>query len=457
MKEPIVSISGIRGIFGASLTPENIIKYASAFAKYTCKKRIVIGRDGRLGGELIEKLIESALLFSGCEVINIGVAPTPTIALAVEALKAQGGISVTASHNPQEWNGMKFINSKGIFLDAKENKAFLSCIDDKKHKYVPVEKVKQIEYYPGFFDHHLERVLNIKSINLNKIRKRKFKVVVDCVNSSGSVIVPELLNRLGCRVIKLDSDSSGIFTRKPEPVPENLKRVCSAVKKEKADLGIVVDPDADRLVIITDKGEPFGEENTITTAVKQVLSKTPVKKRIAVVNLSTSRSVDNIVKAAGGKLYKSAVGEINVIKKMKQTHAVIGGEGSGGVILPEVHYGRDSLVGIALLLNEFAGFKGKVSQYRKKLPLYFIRKAKINLSGINPAALLRSISNKYNNCPQNFEDGLRIDFEKGWVNFRMSNTEPILRIITEAGSPSEAGRMQRQFLGEIKRLLKRKH
>ena len=454
MKEPIVSISGIRGIFGVSLTPENIVKYASAFAKYTGKKRIVIGRDGRLGGELIEKLIESTLLFSGCEVINIGVAPTPTITLAVEALKAQGGISITASHNPQEWNGMKFINSKGIFLDAKENKAFLKCIDE--NNYVPVEEVKQIEYYPGFFDHHLERVLNIKTLNMNKIKKREFKVVVDCVNSSGSVIVPELLNRLGCRVIKLDSDSSGIFTRKPEPIPENLKRVCSAVKKQKADLGIVVDPDADRLVIITDKGEPFGEENTITTAVKQVLSKTSPKKRIAVVNLSTSRSVDDVVNAADGKLYKSAVGEINVIKKMKKTHAVIGGEGSGGVILPEVHYGRDSLVGIALILNEFAEFKGKVSDYKKMLPGYFIRKAKIDLSGIKPESILRSISNKYNNCPQNFEDGLRIDFEKGWVNFRMSNTEPILRIITEAGTPSESARMQKQFLGDIKTLLKRK-
>lgn len=455
MKEPIISISGIRGIFGESLTPENITKFTSAFAAYLGNGKVVIGRDGRLNGGLIEKIVESVLLFSGCEVVNLGMVPTPTVSLAVEQLSAKGGIAITASHNPQEWNGMKFINAKGIFLDAAENKAFMKYILTNVPKYVSVNNVKPVEYYPGFIDYHIQRVLNISFIDVNKIRKRKFKVVVDCVNSSGSYVIPELLDRLGCKVIKLDSDGSGVFTRKPEPVPENLKRVCREVNKQKADLGIVVDPDADRLVIITDKGEPFGEENTITTAIKHVLSKVKLSERIAAVNLSTSRSADDVVRSLDGKLYKAPVGEINVIKKMKKTNAVIGGEGSGGVILPEVHYGRDSLVGIALILSEFASFRVRVSDYKKILPEYHIRKSKIGLTGVKPEMIFSVLKKKYMEFPQNFEDGLRIDFEHGWANFRKSNTEPIMRIITEARTPDEAEKLQKAFQSEIKKILKK--
>ena len=450
MKEPIVSISGIRGIFGESLTPENIVKYTTAFAKYIGRKRIVIGRDGRLNGDLIERIIESTLLFNGCEVINICVAPTPTITLSVEELKAQGGISITASHNPQKWNGMKFINSKGIFLDADENKAFLSFVENKDNNYVSVDEIKQIEYYPEFFRFHIKKVLRIKSVNLKKIRKKKFKVVVDCVNSSGSVVIPELLKELNCKVIKVDSDGSGVFTREPEPIPENLLRTCKAVKKHKANLGIIVDPDADRLVIISENGEPFGEENTITTAVKHVLSHAKKAKRIAAVNLSTSRSVDDVVESLGGKLYKAPVGEINVIKKMQEVKAIIGGEGSGGVILPEVHYGRDSLAGIVILLSEFAGFKGKVSDYKKTLPEYHIKKMRIELGGVNPDMIFEYLKIKYRDYPQNFEDGMRIDFEKSWINLRKSNTEPIMRVITEAPTLKEAEETEAKFLSEIK-------
>ena len=454
MKEPIISISGIRGIFGESLTPENIVKYVTAFAKYTGRKKIVIGRDGRMGGELVEKLIETTLLYSGCSVVNIGVAPTPSISLAVETLKAAGGISITASHNPQEWNGMKFINSKGIFLDADENAALWKYFDDTSNIYVTADKVKQIEYYPGFLDYHISRVLSISSLNIAKIKKKKFKVVVDCVNASGSKIIPDLLEKLGCRVIKVDCDTSGVFTRKPEPLPENLKRTCREVKKNKADIGIVIDPDADRLVIITEKGEPFGEENTITAVVKHVLSKAKPSKRIAAINLSTSRSVDDVVNSLGGKIFKSPVGEINVIKKMKAVKAIVGGEGSGGVILPEVHYGRDSLVGTAVILSEIAESGLKVSEYKNALPQYFIRKSKIQLENINADSILEFLRNKYMGNRQNFEDGLRLDFDNGWANFRKSNTEPIIRIITEAASPEEAEQMQLKFNKEIADFLK---
>ncbi|MGA2669064.1 MAG: phosphoglucosamine mutase [Ignavibacteria bacterium] len=449
MHEPIISISGIRGIPGKSLTPENITKFIHAFTRYTGQKRIVIGRDGRMNGEIIAKIVEAVLLFSGCEVIDLGIAPTPTIALAVETLKADGGISITASHNPQEWNGLKFMNSKGIFLDKDENAELMNFINDDKIQYVEQAGIRQVEYYPDFFDYHIGKVLNIKSVNLNKIRKRKFRVVVDCVNSSGSVIIPKLLKKLGCKVIPVDCDSSGVFTRKPEPVPENLKSTCKTVKAKKADMGIVVDPDADRLVIITEKGEPFGEENTITTAVNHVLKNTPVKMRVAVVNLSTSRSVDDVVSKLNGKLYKAPVGEINVIKRMKECGAVIGGEGSGGVILPEVHYGRDSLVGIALILSELAEFGGKVSEYKKTLPEYHILKTKIELKDTDPEKILGHVKDKYSSYPINEEDGLRIDFERSWVNFRKSNTEPIMRIITEAGTRKDAESLETEIISGL--------
>jgi phosphomannomutase len=372
-------------------------------------------------------------------------APTPTITLAVETLKAQGGVAITASHNPQQWNGMKFINSKGIFLDAGENKAFLKIASKISDKFTGSKNIKQVEYYPGFDDYHIAKVMNISSVNVNKIRKRKFRVVVDCVNSSGSFIVPKLLEKLGCTVVKISCDGSGIFGRKPEPVPENLMKTSLAVKKHKADIGIIVDPDADRLVLITEKGKPFIEENTIASVIRHVLKSSPKDKRIAAVNLSTTRAVDDIVKSLGGKLYKSPVGEINVIKKMKRQRAIVGGEGSGGVILPEVHYGRDSLVGIAVILSDLADFGGKVSEFKKSLPEYHILKSKFELNSVNPDKIFRFIKKKYRDYPMNEEDGLRIDFESSWVNFRKSNTEPIMRIITEAKSESEAKQIQNEL------------
>lgn len=449
MKQPIISISGIRGVLGDSLTPDNIIKFTSAFAKYIGPKRIVIGHDGRLHGDIVEKIIESALLMNSCEVINLGMAPTPSVTLAVKVLKADGGIAVTASHNPQEWNGMKFINNKGLFLNAQENKDFFGCMEVTQKKVYSWKDIKQIEYYPSFFDFHINKVLNIKSVDIKKIKKRRFKVLVDCVNSSGSVIVPELLKRLGCKVIKHDCDGTGIFTRKPEPVPENLSRSMKAVKKSGADIGIIVDPDADRLVLLTEKGKPFGEENTIVTVIKHILKNAKQNKRIAAVNLSTSRAVDDVIEELGGQLFKSPVGEINVIGKMKAHNAIVGGEGSGGVILPEVHYGRDSLVGIAVILSELAEFNGTVSQYKKTLPQYVISKNKIDVNKISADKIIEYIKGKYAAFNINEEDGLRVDFEDSWINFRKSNTEPIIRIISEAKTKEKAEALQKNIMNEI--------
>jgi phosphomannomutase len=288
-------------------------------------------------------------------------------------------------------------------------------------------------------------------VNKNKIRKRKFKAVVDCVNSSGSKVLPALLEKLGCKVYKVDCTTSGIFTRNPEPIPENLKKTCAAVKKNKADIGIVVDPDGDRLVIITEEGKPFSEENTITTVINHVFKLVPKNKRIAAVNLSTSRSVDDIVKLHEGRLYKSPVGEINVIKKMKEVKAVVGGEGSGGVILPEIHYGRDALAGAAVFLSELAEFGGKVSEYKKQLPEYYIMKSKMELSvDLNEEKVFNYLKNKYGVYLQNSDDGLRIDFDNSWVNFRKSNTEPIMRIITEAKSAKESETLLSNIMNEIR-------
>lgn len=455
MNEPIISISGIRGIFGESLTSSNIIKFVSAFARYIKGRRIVIGRDGRLYGDLILQLAETVLLMCGYEVINLGIAPTPTISLAVTVLKADGGISITASHNPQEWNGMKFINSKGIFFDASENKKYLTFLNSLSAKGLSYDKIKHTEYYPDFFKYHIEKVLNINFLNLKKIHRRKFKVVADCVNASGSVIIPLLLDELGCRVVKIDCTNSGIFTRKPEPLPENIRRTCSEVKKNKADIGIVVDPDADRLVLITEEGKPFGEENTIVTSINNVLKNSDENKRIAVVNLSTTRAVDDVVKNYNGKLFKSPVGEINVIREMQKRKAVIGGEGSGGVILPEIHYGRDSLVGITLILNELADFGGKLSEYKNHLPQYHIKKTNLQIKNTNLETIISKLIKKYSNKKINIQDGLRIDFEDAWINFRKSNTEPIMRVICEAKSVKEADKLIKSFTTEINNIINR--
>ncbi|MBI3004531.1 MAG: phosphoglucosamine mutase, partial [Ignavibacteriales bacterium] len=423
----MVSISGIRGIVGESLTPEVIVKYASAYAEYCGRGTIVLGRDGRITGKSIGHLVSSTFLQMGCDVKAIGVCPTPTVALAVEKLKAAGGISITASHNPMEWNGLKFFAPTGLFLDADQNREFWKIAESSRRQYAPWNRQGQHVSIEPFVDAHIDAVLSLSFIKPQAIRKRKFKVVLDCVNAAGGVCVPKLLKKLSCRVVELNCVVSGVFAHTPEPVPENLPDLCKRVKKEKADLGIAVDPDVDRLVLINEKGEPFGEEYTIATVVKFVLgnlSKSKARASRVVVNLSTTRAIEDIAQQYGVEVLRTPVGEINVAKKMKEVDAVVGGEGSGGVILPKLHLSRDALVGIGIILQYLSDFGGTLSELKQTLPQYSITKGKVDVANIDASSALTRIQQMHaSNGNITTSDGLKIDFPDSWVHLRKSNTE----------------------------------
>ena len=447
MSTLMVSISGIRGIVGESLTPEVLVKYTSAFADFIKKGTVVIGRDARITGEMVSGLVTSTLQAKGIDVINIGICPTPTVQLTVNKLKAQGGIAISASHNPNEWNALKLLNKTGQFMTPEENKILTKLLPSANNNYKTWNKVGKKNNYTKALEDHINSVLNLKYINKSKIRKRKFKVLVDCVNGAGVYVIPNLLKKFGCKVIEMNCEKTGIFPRLPEPLPKNLRKTMSAVKKHNADLGIVVDPDVDRLVLITEEGKPFSEENTIAQAVKFILSK---QKGNVVVNLSTTRAIDDIAKSFGVKVFRTPVGEANVVKKMKQVKAIIGGEGSGGVIFPTLHYGRDALVGVAITLQSLLEFKGKMSELKDSLPCYFIVKKKINLGENNPDTIINKLVSKYGEDKSNTVDGLRLDFTNHWVHFRKSNTEPIIRIIVEAEDKNGAELLAQKYLNDIK-------
>ncbi len=442
----MVSISGIRGIIGDGFDPDVLVRYTSAYADFCGKGKIVIGSDGRITGEMVRNIVIGTLLAKGNDVIDIGVCPTPTVLFNVKKLKAAGGIQISASHNPNQWNALKLLNRSGEFMSPEENVNMLRLLDDANKKFVEWNKLGKLTGYEKGLEDHINAVLKMDYINTAKIRRRKFKVLLDCVNGAGSYSMPELLEKLGCKVIKMNCDKTGIFPRLPEPIPENLTATMRAVKKHKADIGIVVDPDVDRLVLITEKGEPFGEENTITQAVKFYLSK---KKGNAVVNLSTTRAVDDVAHEFGCKVFRSSVGEANVVQKMKEVKAVIGGEGSGGVILPKVVFGRDALTGTVIMLQHLLEFGGKMSELKKSLPQYFIAKKKIELGSMNPDEVIKLLVEKFRSGKINLEDGLRIDFADHWVHFRKSNTEPIVRCIVEAKTKEEAERLAKKYFSEI--------
>jgi phosphomannomutase len=444
MSTLMVSVSGIRGIVGDGLDPNTLVKYVSAYADY-CGGKIVVGRDARITGEMVYHLVVGTLLAKGIDVIDIGITPTPTVLLTVNREKASGGIAISASHNPNEWNALKLLNNKGEFMFPEEHKEYINLLE-KSDSYVSWDKLGKLSVDNSALQKHINEVLNMKYIDVEAIRKRKFKVLLDCVNGAGVYVMPELLKEFGCEVIEYDCEKTGIFNRKPEPIPENLIGTMEAVKKYNVDLGIVVDPDVDRLVLITDKGTPLGEENTIAQAVRFVLSK---EKGNIAVNLSTTRTVDDIAKANGCAVFRSSVGEANVVKKMKEVDAVIGGEGSGGVIFPALHYGRDALVGTAIILQHLLEFGGTLSELKTELPEYFIAKSKIEVGDKNPDDVIKKLEKKYSDKNINTLDGLRIDFEDHWVHFRKSNTEPIIRCIVEAKTEVEANELIKKYFAEL--------
>jgi len=441
----IRSISGLRGIVGVpqGLTAEVVSRYVISFATYLHNKgTIALGYDGRFGGEIFYNIALNALRTAGCNVLALGIVPTPTVQMAAEHEDGVvGGIAITASHNPSEWNGMKFIAGTGMFLDAEENAALWRILDNNEGQTLSVGEFGDVISGEAVIKKHIERVTQIPFIDLEKIKAKNFKVVLDAVNASGSYVHPELLGKLGVtQVVKLACDGSGVFPHKPEPVPSHLTRLAEAVVNEKADLGIAVDPDADRLVLIMENGEPFIEENTIVLSAEQVL-KTAKQGQTVCVNLSTTRAIEDLAGKYGAQVIRTPVGEINVAKRMKETDAIIGGEGSGGVILPWVHLGRDSLVGVALALGALAEFEGTISEKKKQLPQYDIRKSKIDLrSQEQVVQILKSLEMLFAEkaVKMNWDDGLRIDFERSWIHARSSNTEPIIRLIAEAPTAEEA-------------------
>ncbi len=445
----MVSISGIRGIVGDGLDPQTIVKYASAYADFCGKGKIILGSDGRITGEMVRNIVIGTLLAKGNDVIDIGICPTPTVLFNVKSQKAVGGIQISASHNPNEWNALKLLNRKGEFMSPEENKTMLNLLNAADKNFAPWSKLGKLTNYAKGLEDHIEAVLKLDYVNVPKIRKRKFKVLLDCVNGAGAYSMPKLLAKLGCEVIEMNCEKTGVFPRLPEPIPENLTATMRAVKKFKADIGIVVDPDVDRLVLITDNGKPFGEENTITQAVKFYLSK---KKGNVVVNLSTTRAVDDAAAQFGCKVFRSPVGEANVVQKMKEVKAVIGGEGSGGVILPKAVFGRDALTGTVIMLQHLLEFGGTMAELKNSLPQYFIAKKKISLKGINPDTVLKKLTVVFKKEKFNSEDGLRIDFADHWVHFRKSNTEPIIRIITEADTKEKAEVLSEKYFSLIEKL-----
>ncbi len=445
----MVSVSGIRGIIGDGLDPNTLVKYTSAYADFCGKGKIVIGSDGRITGNMVKNVVIGTLLAKGNDVVDIGICPTPTVLFNVQKLGAVGGIQISASHNPNEWNALKLLNSLGEFMTPDENKEMMNLLENSNH-YKSWNELGTLSYYEEGLKNHLNAVLGLKYINISAIKERKFKVLLDCVNGAGSYVMPELLEKLGCEVIAINCEKTGIFPRLPEPIPQNLTETMQAVKDNNVDLGIIVDPDVDRLVLLTENGEPFSEENTIAQAVRFVLSKT---KGSVVVNLSTTRAVDDLTIANNCKIYHSSVGEANVVKMMKEVDAVIGGEGSGGVIYPALHYGRDALVGTVILLQQLLEFGGTMTELKAAIPQYSIAKKKIEIGNTNPDEIVNKLIEKYRSAKINTDDGLRIDFDDHWVHLRKSNTEPIIRCIAEASTMEKAEEYAEKYFAEIKELL----
>lgn len=454
----IKSISGIRGTIGGkvgdNLTPVDAVKFASAYGTFlknnTSKEKltVVIGRDARISGPMIHNLVVNTLIGLGINVIDLGLSTTPTVEVAVPLEKADGGIILTASHNPKQWNALKLLNEKGEFLSGDDGAKILEIAEAEAFDFSDVDNLGEITLNDAYMDIHIDEVLNLPLVDVQAVKDAKFKVVVDGVNSSGGIIIPNLLEQMGVEVVKLYCEPNGHFPHNPEPLKEHLTDISELVVKEKAHLGIVVDPDVDRLAFISEDGEMFGEEYTLVACADYVLSKTPGN---TVSNMSSSRALRDVTNGHNGKYEASAVGEVNVVELMKKNNAVIGGEGNGGIIYPELHYGRDSLVGVALFLTHLANKKIAVSVLRASYPEYYMSKNKIELTPqIDVDAILTAMTEKYKNEDISTIDGVKIDFANEWVHLRKSNTEPIIRIYTEAPSQKEADTLALRIIDEIK-------
>jgi phosphomannomutase len=461
----IKSISGIRGTIGGkvgdNLTPVDAVKFAAAYGTFLKQRadsvaprneklKVVIGRDARISGPMIHNLVQNTLVGLGIDVIDLGLSTTPTVEIAVPMEHADGGIILTASHNPKQWNALKLLNSKGEFLSGKEGELILEIAESESFDFADVDNLGEITVNDAYMDIHIDEVLNLALVDAEAVSKRKFKVVVDGVNSSGGIIIPRLLEQMGVEVVKLYCEPNGHFPHNPEPLKEHLGDICKLVLKEKADFGIVVDPDVDRLAFISNDGEMFGEEYTLVACADYVLSKTPGN---TVSNMSSSRALRDITNKHNGKYEASAVGEVNVVELMKKNNAIIGGEGNGGIIYPEAHYGRDSLVGVALFLTHLANLNTTVADLRASYPQYYMSKNKIELTPqIDVDAILEAMTNKYRNEQITTIDGVKIDFAENWVHLRKSNTEPIIRIYTEAATQELADNLAHKIIAEIKEI-----
>ncbi|GHT32074.1 phosphoglucomutase [Bacteroidia bacterium] len=472
----IKSISGIRGTIGGksgnNLTPNDIVKFTTAYAKYIASTtlsdrspvaersrslKIVVGRDARISGAMVDSLVCGTLIGCGCDVVNIGLASTPTTEIAVTAEGADGGVIITASHNPKQWNALKLLNSKGEFLNKEDGEKVLQIAESEDTEFATVEHLGQMSF-KDFSDYHINNVLSLALVDVEAIKNAGFSVAIDCVNSVGGIIIPQLLEKLGVtKITKLNCEPTGNFAHNPEPLKENLTEISEYIAKNKVDVGFVVDPDVDRLAIVCEDGEMFGEEYTLVSVADYVLASTSLSHRTStlntVSNLSSTRALRDITEKHGGQYAAAAVGEVNVVEKMKAVNAVIGGEGNGGVIYPASHYGRDALVGIALFLTNLAKKKLKVSELRKTYPEYFISKNKIELTpDIDVDGILAVIKGCYKQYEINDIDGVKIDFPQGWVHLRKSNTEPIIRIYSEAPTPEQADKFAQAVIDEIKRI-----
>lgn len=457
----IKSISGIRGTIGGSigegLNPLDLVRFTAAYASWISSKTdkkptIVVGRDARISGEMVNHVVVGTLIGMGCNVIDIGLATTPTTEIAVQLERASGGIILTASHNPKQWNALKLLNENGEFLNATEGEEVLKIAEAGNYQFAPVDELGTLSHDESFTKKHIEKVLSLPLVNIEAIYRSNFTVAVDCVNSVGGIAIPELLNALGVNTIeKINCTPDGHFAHNPEPLPEHLTEIASFMKENNADVGFVVDPDVDRLAIVCEDGTMFGEEYTLVAIADYVLSQTPGN---TVSNLSSSRALRDITLRHGGKYTAAAVGEVNVVAAMKSTQAIIGGEGNGGVIYPECHYGRDALVGIALFLSLLATKEKKPSELRKEYPSYFMAKKRMDLSSsIHVDHLLESMAKKYASYDVTTIDGVKIDFPDQWAHLRKSNTEPIIRIYTEAPTQEEANQLADEIINEITHLI----